>query len=95
MGKVNNIVDLQAKRDAKSPHRAGEARCLNCKHNWAAVAPIGTTSLQCPKCETFQGLFVGISVTEYKQFQCQCGEYVFFIDEYSPYCAHCGERPKL
>jgi len=89
----SKIIDLAARREANSPHRAGEARCLNCKHEWAAVAPVGAVTLQCPKCETFQGLFKGVSCTEFKQWQCDCKEWTFFIDEHGPYCAHCGVRP--
>ena len=88
------VIDLEARRLEKSPHRAGGARCLNCKHEWSAVAPVGTTTLECPNCHTFQGLFKGASKTEFQQWQCACGEFTFFIDEHSPYCAHCGLRPQ-
>lgn len=92
---MGGVIDFEARKLERSPHRSGKARCLNCKHEWIAVAPIGTVDLQCTKCETFQGVFVGISATAFKQWRCQCGEYMFFIDEISPYCVHCGERPNL
>jgi hypothetical protein len=91
---VTNIVDFAARRLEKSPHRVGSVRCLNCKHEWIATAPPGTTTLQCLSCSTFQGVFIGVSQTERMQWQCACGEFVFFIDETSPYCAHCGVRPE-
>jgi len=88
------VVSLSEQREKRSPHRSGNARCLNCKHEWAAVAPIGTVTLQCPLCETFQGLFKGVSSTQLMQWQCVCKEWTFFIDEHGAYCAHCGIRPK-
>lgn len=92
---MGEIVDFQAKKAEASPHRAGAARCLLCKHEWAAVSPVGTTGLQCPSCAGFGGIYKGLSATEYPQWQCKCGEYAFFIDLHGPYCAHCGVRPDL
>jgi DNA-directed RNA polymerase subunit RPC12/RpoP len=92
---MSNVVSLADKRAEKQPHKAGMARCLNCKHEWAAVAPIGTTDLECPNCATYQGMFKGIMSTEFPQWQCVCGEWMFFIDMHGCYCAHCGERPDL
>jgi len=90
-----DVIDLAARKLAKSPHRSGPARCLNCKHTWVAVAPVATWQLECPQCGTFQGLFDGLSSTEGDQFLCNCGELVFFIDRRGPYCCHCGARPDL
>lgn len=87
------VVDLEARRIERSPHRSGTGRCLNCKHEWSAVAPIGTADLECPACSTFQGVFKGIASSQFMQWQCACGEYTFFLDEHGPYCAHCGIRP--
>jgi hypothetical protein len=86
------VIEFPKKPD---PHRQGEARCLNCKHKWQAVAPIGVTGLECPNCGTGQGLFDGLSCTQFPQWSCACGEMVFFIDVNGPYCAHCGIRPKI
>jgi hypothetical protein len=85
----DNVVQLGDYR----PHVTGMARCLACKHEWAAVAPIGTVELECPECSTFKGLFKGTSSTEFPQFQCNCGEMTFYVDWYGPYCCHCGSRP--
>lgn len=91
----NQVIDFPSRRKAKEPHREGKARCLNCKHEWEAVAPVGICSLECPNCLTTQGVFKGISATEFKQFQCVCGEFYYFIDEHGSYCAHCGTRPSF
>jgi Zn finger protein HypA/HybF involved in hydrogenase expression len=31
-------------------HISGKARCLACKHEWAAVSLVGTVWLECPAC---------------------------------------------
>lgn len=92
---MNEVIDLSARKLEKSPHRSGPARCLNCKHAWVAVAPIGVFQLECPQCATAQGVFDGLSSSEGDQLQCDCGEMVFFIDRRGPYCCHCGARPEL
>jgi hypothetical protein len=89
------VIDLDQRRLAKAPHREGPARCLNCKHEWHAVAPVGTWQLECPACGTSQGLFDGVSSTEGDQLMCDCGALVFCIDRRGPYCCHCGARPDV
>ena len=49
---MGEIVDL----DAKRPHWSGIASCLRCKHEWVAVAPVGTDDLQCPSCGSGSGV---------------------------------------
>ena len=92
MSKVINFEDAKLERGI---HKSGPARCLTCKYEWVATAPIGTVDLECPRCATFQGVFKGVTKSEYTQWRCQCGEWTFFIDEVSPYCAHCLTRPEL
>jgi hypothetical protein len=92
---VSNVVDLEARRIERTPHRSGFARCLNCKYEWVAVAPVGTCSLECSQCATMQGVFKGLSTTEHAQWQCACSEWTFYIDVHGPYCAHCGIRPQF
>lgn len=91
---MSSVVSLEARRIERNPHRSGQARCLNCKHTWVAVAPIGTTVLECIQCKTSQGVFIGIATTDNQQWQCACAEFTFFIDARGPYCAHCGIRPE-
>jgi hypothetical protein len=88
---MNNVVSLLERR----PHRSGNARCLNCKHEWVAVSPAGTITLECPSCATFQGVYLGVAQTELRQWQCVCEEFTFYIDENGAYCAHCGVRPSF
>jgi len=91
---MNKIISFEERRLAKTPHKEGRALCLQCHHDWQAVAPIGTTQLECPSCHLMQGVFYGVMSTERPQWQCACGEFVFFIDQRGPYCAHCGVRPE-
>lgn len=39
------------------PHRAGVALCPHCLRRWVAVAPEGTTLLECPRCGVLGGKF--------------------------------------
>lgn len=41
-----DIVDL----DARRAHTASVASCMACWHEWAAVVPVGTDLLECPRC---------------------------------------------
>ena len=82
------VTDIMSRR----PHRAGPAVCLQCRHEWEAVSPLDTIALECPKCKTMQGVYVGLSKTELPQLQCNCGSFYFHIDTRSSYCCHCGDR---
>ena len=82
---MNNITNIQE----KMPHLAGEAKCLACKHEWAAVAPIGATELDCPKCELYKGVFKGLTIPE-ELWQCDCGNEHFYISPTGSMCARCG-----
>jgi len=84
VGTVTNILD-------KNPHLAGEAKCLTCDHEWAAVAPIGTVELECPECKTWKGVFCGMTAPN-TVWECNCGNQHFYIDETGPMCSRCGVR---
>lgn len=87
---MTNIIDLR--RAVKEQHGHGEAFCLQCRHEWQAVAPVGTTQLECPECHTMKGLFrfpfapsVGQMVRE-----CNCGNQLFYLTPDGHMCANCG-----
>lgn len=84
---MGEVVDIMTMR----PHQAGLARCLACKNEWPAVAPVGTTTLNCPECDC-DGHFVGEILTDGDQWQCRCGYILFRMDRIGLYCAHCGHR---
>jgi len=90
---TSNVVSLAAHR----PHLAGNARCTACGHEWVAVAPIGSTWLRCPVCETERGLMKGpVQPNEGElTFSCNCGCDVFGIRSNETgnvwiYCVACG-----
>jgi len=82
---MSNIV----KMSDYSPHMEGPAKCLVCKHEWHAVAPLGTVALDCPECHTSKGVFVYMVVPEIC-FQCRCGEYLFHLHPNGAQCCNCG-----
>ena len=70
----------------------GDAFCIQCGHSWIAIAPTGTTELECPSCKTMKGLF---------KFQfmpkegtlirvCNCGNMLFYLTPEGHMCANCG-----
>lgn len=82
---MGSVVSL----DDRRPHMAGEAKCLNCKSIWEAVAPIGTVELKCPECQTYKGVFIGLVEPEVV-WECKCGNRHFYIEPECLSCARCG-----
>lgn len=71
----DNIVSFAAAREERSPHFAGEAKCVGCGHEWAAVAPAGTQRLDCPSCDLPKGVWkhpFGAADGD-RLFICNCG----------------------
>lgn len=86
-----NIVDLAKAREERTPHRAGEARCLQCGHEWVAVAPVGETRLECPECKTDKGVFQGLCYPQDGYiWRCNCGNELFLIMPDGKLCPVCG-----
>lgn len=96
---MGDIVFLRsAGTPKKNLHLAGTAKCLACGTEWQAVAPVGTTHLECPKCRTKMGVVkypFGAGDGE-AEWQCNCGCNVFRIvaDEHHKFkavmCLRCG-----
>ena len=85
------VVDFARVKADREPRLEGKARCLDCKHEWAAVAPIGTTWLDCPACSLCRGRFIGPCEREDPQWTCHCGNKLFYIVRAGTYCPNCGE----
>jgi len=88
-----NIVDLAAARSERREHdhMTGSARCLGCQHQWEAVAPIGTTELECPACGLKKGRFANPVVRGDVTWTCACSNDLFRISgQAQVYCANCG-----
>lgn len=84
MGEIINLREHM-------PHMQGEAVCMNCQHKWQAASSIGVVTLECPVCDTMQGVYTNYCHPENKShWECQCGNIFFVLTEGYFHCAHCG-----
>lgn len=88
------VVDLGKWKEENTPHLSGRARCLQCKHEWIAVAPVGTAWLQCPKCECENGRFAAQVQRDGMHWHCKCGNDLFHITPEGSYCPMCGAETR-
>jgi hypothetical protein len=80
------------KPEPQQQHAAGEAFCICCGHTWIAVAPTGTTQLECPECHTMKGHWkfeFAPSPGELVR-ECNCGNQLFYLTPQGHLCANCG-----
>jgi len=84
----NKIVQFRQK---ENPHCQGQAICMDCNHQWQAVAPFSVTWLECPGCGASKGHFVYPVVRETSHWVCNCGNALFHVTPDGPYCPNCGE----
>ena len=84
MGVVAAIDDFR-------PHLSGIARCLNCKHEHVAVAPVGTLWMECPECGLLRAIFKNAIQRDGVHWNCGCGYDLFHITPDGIYCPNCGE----
>lgn len=76
--------------DKQEPHLSGEAFCGGCSHKWVAVAPVGTTHLDCPACGRLWGAFKNVVEPEVAWTCINCGEQLFFLTQSGAMCRRCG-----
>lgn len=74
---------------------SGDAKCLACRHEWPAVAPLGTTALECPECGTHRGVYKypfvrGYGDPDRPHYTCSCGNDLFGVTPRGIYCPQCG-----
>lgn len=88
---MSNVVEFRRPEEIDR-HASGEAFCLHCRHEWIAVATLGTTQLECPECRTMKGKWrfefkpaPGSLVRE-----CSCGNQLFYLTPDGHLCANCG-----
>ena len=76
----------------KEQTATGEAFCIQCGHEWIAIAPTGTIQLECPECHTMKGLYRWpFSVGEGELIrECNCGNRLFILTPKGHLCANCG-----
>ncbi len=90
---MGDIVSLTAVRQERTPHLHGAARCVGFRHEWQAVAPVGTVHLDCPACLLPKGLFVNLVSRGQQARTCNCGNDLFQIAPgLGPYCTGCGAQ---
>lgn len=86
----DKFIDLAAWKEENTPHLSGKALCLACRHEWAAVAPVGTVWLECPSCTLSRGRFVNAVEREGAHWHCACGNDLFYATPDGFYCPNCG-----
>ncbi len=74
---------------------SGTGYCIECKHQWAAVAPVGIHLFECPNCGTEKGTWFGIVEPPGSRWECNCGGQLFFVTETGFDCAKCGTTQKF
>lgn len=85
-------------RPEKDPHLEGVAVCAACRHEWQAVAPVGTAeSLECPSCGTLKGTMKEFCMLEnfdsvWECMECRGTLMRAYMLESTPclMCASCG-----
>lgn len=90
---MTKVADFAAEREARTPHMEGEAVCLACRNAWQAVAPVGTTELECPECRLPRGVWHhGLAPEDDTLiWMCNnCGGDLFYLGEVRTMCATCG-----
>lgn len=85
------VIDLAAARLEREPHSSGTAICLDCKHEWVAVAPADMQWLECPSCGLVRGRFKFQFEKDCKHWVCNCGNDLFHVTPEGTYCPNCGE----
>jgi hypothetical protein len=85
------VISLQQAKQDREPHLKGAARCLACRHEWVAVAPVGTVWLECPQCSLERGRYVGAVGIGGEHWHCACGTDLFHATPRGLYCPNCGE----
>lgn len=86
------VIDFPKPEDG--PHIAATAVCGACLHEWAAVAPVGHTHLECPKCKRRWGTMKHPIEPTGPAWRCYCGEELFWLLPDGPMCRRCGVMPK-
>lgn len=72
----------------------GKALCIECRHEWDAVAPEGVQCFECPSCGTHKGTWMGVVEPPAERWECNCGGQLFFVTSTGFDCARCGTEQK-
>jgi len=70
------IIDFTAAKRERSPHWEGRVICMDCRHEWQGVGPVGKhVAIDCPECALPKGVtkwLHGAQVGDV-EFRCICG----------------------
>lgn len=87
---MSETVVAFKRKEENVPHCSGEAKCFACHNKWVAVAPVGASWMQCPKCELMRGRFVHPTLRDLPHWECSCGCDIFHLVPDGVYCPNCG-----
>lgn len=80
----------RAPPEEEKPHAYGTAICIDCKHEWMAVAPLETKWLECPQCSLIRGRFKYTYHKDHPHWECTCGNDLFCVTPQGYYCPNCS-----
>lgn len=87
----DKIVDIEKERLDRSPHLVGKAICINCNHQWTAIAPVDTKWMECPECHLMRGhYFHHAAAPEEYLYTCECGNQLFMVTASGMWCPNCA-----
>lgn len=94
---TDNVINFAEKKIQSQSHLTVHAVCMQCRHKWVAVAPIGTYVYECPSCHVMKGVAEGFVKSEHPSYTCHvCTSQLFSVpwrlNESKPHllCANCG-----
>lgn len=92
-----DVIDFNKAKLEQEPHISGLVHCLSCKHEWTAVAPLGTVSFECPNCGLMRGTHTRLVGPEDGIiWTCGCGNHLFVITaKYNAVCIGCGNLQSI
>ena len=86
------IIDFKTAKEERDHHLSGDAKCLACKHEWMAVAPVGAVWMECPSCTLLRGRYIAHSEYPLDHWNCGCGCDLFHVIKDCFYCPNCGKE---
>ena len=89
---MGDVIPLPTKG---TPTTTGKARCLNCSHEWEAVADLGVDWLECPSCLLIRGTYIYPFVPSDPIWECNCGNDLLFVTEKYVFCPKCGTNQRF
>jgi len=90
---VSNVVGIESAR----PHLSGPCRCVDCKHEWVGVAPVGTYAMTCPACGADKGGRFAMIIPDegVPMWRCKCGNCFMVLMRDCWMCPNCGEQQRF